>query len=35
MEFAQAAKAFGIRAITGAEVTLENGYHLTLLASDG
>ncbi len=33
MEFAQAAKAFGIRAITGAEVTLENGHHLTLLAA--
>ncbi|HYM14915.1 MAG TPA: DNA polymerase III subunit alpha [Dehalococcoidia bacterium] len=32
MEFAQAAKAFGIRAITGAEVTLANGHHLTLLA---
>jgi len=33
MEFAQAAKAFGIRAITGAEVTLEHGHHLTLLAA--
>lgn len=33
MEFAQAAKAFGIRAITGAEVTLEGGHHLTLLAA--
>ena len=33
MEFAQAAKAFGIRAITGAEVTLEDGHHLTLLAA--
>ena len=32
MEFAQAAKAFGIRPITGAEVTLEDGHHLTLLA---
>jgi error-prone DNA polymerase len=32
MEFAQAAKAFGIRAITGAELTLDNGHHLTLLA---
>ena len=32
MEFAQAAKAFGIRAITGAELTLANGHHLTLLA---
>ncbi|MBF6600406.1 MAG: DNA polymerase III subunit alpha [Dehalococcoidia bacterium] len=34
MEFAQAARAFGIRAITGAEVTLEDGHHLTLLARD-
>ncbi len=34
MEFAQAAKAFGIRPITGAEVTLEDGHHLTLLAMD-
>ena len=33
MEFAQAAKAFGIRAITGAEITLEDGHHLTLLAA--
>ena len=33
MEFAQAAKAFGIRALTGAEVTLADGHHLTLLAS--
>ena len=33
MEFAQAAKAFGIRAITGAEVTLEDGCHLALLAA--
>jgi error-prone DNA polymerase len=32
MEFAQAAKAFGIRAITGAELTLEGGHHITLLA---
>jgi error-prone DNA polymerase len=32
MEFAQAAKAFGIKPITGTEVTLENGHHLTLLA---
>ena len=32
MEFAQTAKAFGIKPITGAEITLENGYHLTLLA---
>src|SRR5213080_288763 len=34
MEFAQAAKAFGIRPITGAEVTLEDDHHLTLLAMD-
>jgi error-prone DNA polymerase len=27
MEFAQTAKAFGIKPITGAEVTLEDGYH--------
>jgi error-prone DNA polymerase len=31
MEFAQCAKAWGLRPITGAEVTLESGYHLTLL----
>ena len=31
LEFAQAAKAFGVRAITGAEVTLEEGRHVTLL----
>src|SRR5688500_18766824 len=33
MEFAQAARAFGIKPITGAEVTLEDGRHLTLLAA--
>lgn len=32
MEFAQAAHAWGIRPITGAEVTLSTGHHLTLLA---
>src|SRR5215213_10167060 len=32
MEFAQAAQAAGIRPITGAEVTLTDGSHLTLLA---
>lgn len=32
MEFAQAAEAEGLQAITGAEVTLEDGCHLTLLA---
>ncbi|MDQ3669868.1 MAG: PHP domain-containing protein, partial [Actinomycetota bacterium] len=31
LEFAHAAKAFGIRAITGAEVTLNDGSHVTLL----
>ncbi|MBW3607556.1 MAG: error-prone DNA polymerase [Actinobacteria bacterium] len=34
MEFAQAAKAFGLRAIHGAEVTLDDGRHLTLLVRD-
>ena len=31
LEFAQAAKAFGVRAITGAEVTLADSSHVTLL----
>jgi error-prone DNA polymerase len=31
LEFAHAAKAFGVRPITGAEVTLEGGNHVTLL----
>ena len=31
LEFAHAAKVFGVRAITGAEVTLEGGAHVTLL----
>src|SRR5919112_4122830 len=31
MELAQAAKPLGIRPITGAEVTLDDGHHLTLL----
>ena len=31
LEFAHAAKHAGIRPITGAEVTLELGHHLTLL----
>jgi error-prone DNA polymerase len=31
LEFAHAAKALGVRAITGAEVTLEGGAHVTLL----
>ncbi len=34
MEFAQAAKALGLRAIHGAEVTLDDGRHITLLVSD-
>src|SRR5437868_6851758 len=34
LEFAHAAKAFGIRAITGAEVTLTGGSHLTLLVEN-
>lgn len=32
MEFAHAAKAWGVQPITGAEVRLEGGSHLTLLA---
>src|SRR5215210_9525880 len=32
MEFAQAAKPLGVRAITGAELTLDDGHHLTLLS---
>src|SRR5258706_453879 len=32
MTFAQAAKSLGLQAITGAEVTLTDGMHLTLLA---
>jgi error-prone DNA polymerase len=31
LEFAYAAKAFGVRPITGAEVTLDGGAHVTLL----
>src|SRR5213078_1959914 len=31
LEFAYAAKHFGVRPITGAEVTLEGGAHVTLL----
>jgi error-prone DNA polymerase len=31
LEFAYAAKAFGLRSITGAEVTLADGSHVTLL----
>ncbi|HXH63868.1 MAG TPA: PHP domain-containing protein, partial [Gemmatimonadales bacterium] len=32
MAFAQAARRLGVQAITGAEVTLADGAHLTLLA---
>src|SRR5918912_3177850 len=31
LEFAHAAKAFGVRPITGAEVSLAGGKHVTLL----
>lgn len=31
LEFAHAAKAFGVRPITGSEVTLQDGCHVTLL----
>ncbi len=31
MEFAQSASAWGLKPITGAEITLASGYHLTLL----
>ena len=31
LEFAYAAKHFGVRPITGAEVTLDGGTHVTLL----
>ena len=34
MEFAQAAKAYGLRAIHGAEVTLDDERHITLLVRD-
>src|SRR5215213_8002038 len=34
MEFAQAARGIGIKAITGAELTLTDGSHLTLLVED-
>src|SRR3954469_2776373 len=34
MELAQAAKPLGIRPITGAEITLDDGHHLTLLCED-
>src|SRR5262249_28762666 len=34
LEFAYAAKQVGVRPITGAEVTLESGSHVTLLCED-
>src|SRR5919106_1867540 len=34
MHFAQAARGFGIQPITGAEITLTDGSHLTLLAAN-
>jgi error-prone DNA polymerase len=34
MEFAQAARSLGLRAIHGAEVTLDDGRHITLLVRD-
>src|SRR3954465_8342844 len=34
LEFAHAAKHFGVRPITGAEVTLRGGAHVTLLVED-
>ncbi len=34
LEFAHAAKAFGVRSITGAEVTLDDGSHVTLLVEN-
>ncbi len=35
MEFAQCANAWGLKPITGAEITLESGHHLTLLCETG
>src|SRR3954463_1835795 len=34
MELAQAAKPHGLRPMTGAEITLDDGHHLTLLCED-
>lgn len=34
MRFAHLAKSLGVHGIIGAEITLEDGYHLTLLAKD-
>ncbi len=35
MEFAQCARAWGLKPITGAEITLLDGHHLTLLCETG
>ena len=35
MQFAQLAKSLEMQGITGAEITLQNGFHLTLLAKNG
>ncbi len=34
MEFAQSARALGLRALHGAEIDLDDGRHLTLLVRD-
>src|SRR5690606_33938468 len=34
VRFTQAARALGVRPLLGAELTLENGHHLTLLVED-
>ena len=34
IQFAQLAKSLGLHGIIGTEVTLQGGYHLTLLAKD-
>ncbi len=34
LEFARCARAWGLQPIIGAELTLQSGYHLTLLAED-
>src|SRR2546421_2387 len=34
MELAQASKPLGVRTIVGAELTLDDGHHLTLLCED-
>ena len=35
MEFARSARAWGLKPITGAEITLASGHHLTLLCETG